>query len=158
MVEDDPQDAELALAAWKSLNFDTEVQVVTDGSRALDYLRRQGEFRDLPDLLPTLILLDLKMPKVNGLEVLRFIKTSDTLRMIPVVVLSSSKELRDLEECYRIGANAYVVKPMDYADFLRAMKQIGQFWMSVNEPPPHRPESGSAPSAVLVREGSRDVS
>ncbi len=124
----------------------------------MEYLTRQGEYRNVADLLPTLILLDLKMPKVSGLEVLRFIKTSETLRMIPVVVLSSSRELRDLEECYQIGANAYVVKPMEYADFLRSMKQIGMFWMSVNEPPPHRPESESAPSPVLVRAGSRAVS
>lgn len=146
MVEDDPQDAELTQAALRSLDSETCVQVISDGSKALDYFGRRGEFRDASELLPTLVLLDLKMPKVNGLEVLKFLKTSEEFRMIPVVVLSSSRELRDVAECYRTGANAYVVKPMDYGDFLRVMKQLGQFWMSVNEPPPFLAEPKISPA------------
>src|SRR5262249_2860999 len=113
--------------------------VVRDGEEALDYLHRRGAHKDRPPGEPAVILLDLKMPKVGGLEVLREVKSShaaESLRCIPVVVLTSSREAQDVRECYRLGANGYVVKPVDAQQFMQALKNLGAFWGATNEPPP----------------------
>jgi CheY-like chemotaxis protein len=136
MAEDDPRDVELTLAALEEYNLANKVLVVHDGEQALDYLYRRGKYKTRAGNDPVLVLLDLKMPKVNGLEVLKAIKADEHLKIIPVVVLSSSRETPDLVECYKHGVNAYVVKPVDFAEFMKAVKQLGVFWALVNEPPP----------------------
>jgi CheY-like chemotaxis protein len=136
LVEDDPQDVELTLAALEEHHLANHVVVVHDGEQALDYLYRRGEFKTRASGQPILVLLDLKMPKVGGLEVLKLIKADAQLKTIPVVVLSSSREAPDLAECYLHGVNAYVVKPVDFAEFMNAVKQLGLFWAAINEPPP----------------------
>jgi CheY-like chemotaxis protein len=136
LVEDDPQDVELTLAALEEHHLANQVVVVHDGEQALDYLYHRGEFKTRAGGQPILVLLDLKMPKINGLEVLKLIKTDACLKLIPVVVLSSSREAPDLAECYQHGVNAYVVKPVDFAEFVNAVKQLGLFWAAINEPPP----------------------
>lgn len=136
LVEDDPQDVELTLAALEEHHLANQVVVVHDGAQALDYLFRRGAFKTRAGSQPILVLLDLKMPKVNGLEVLKLLKTDAQLKIIPVVVLSSSRETPDLAECYQHGANAYVVKPVDFAEFVNAVKHLGLFWAAINEPPP----------------------
>jgi len=135
LAEDDPRDVELTLAALKEHALANRVTVVGDGEKALDYLYQRGEFKSRMDGNPILVMLDLKMPKVNGLEVLRIIKADAFLRIIPVVVLSSSREAPDLAECYKHGVNAYVVKPLDFEEFMIAIKQLGIFWAAVNEVP-----------------------
>jgi CheY-like chemotaxis protein len=110
--------------------------VVDNGAEALDYLYRRGEYKTRTDGNPILVLLDLKMPKVSGLEVLKALKADALLKSIPVVVLSSSRETSDLVECYQHGVNAYVVKPVDFGEFVDAVKQLGVFWATINEPPP----------------------
>jgi CheY-like chemotaxis protein len=137
LVEDDPQDAELTLAALDEHHLADKVAVVRDGEKALDYLYRRGEFKTRPASNPILVLLDLKMPKLNGLEVLKTLKADEHLKIIPVVVLSSSCETPDLVQCYKHGANAYVVKPVDFGEFMKAVKQMGIFWAAINEPPPN---------------------
>lgn len=134
-VEDDPHDQELALVALGEYNLANEVVVVHDGEEALDYLYCRGDYKMRFAGDPAVVLLDLKLPKVNGLEVLRQIKGDEQLRDIPVVVLTSSREDTDLAECYNLGVNAYVVKPVDFQQFVQAVKQIGAFWAVVNEPP-----------------------
>jgi CheY-like chemotaxis protein len=136
LVEDDPKDVELTLAALEGHNLADRVTVVRDGAEALDYLYRRGKYKMRGDGNPILVLLDLKMPKVNGLEVLKKIKSDEDLKIIPVVVLSSSRETPDLVECYKHGVNAYVVKPVDFAEFMKTVKQLGIFWAAINEPPP----------------------
>ena len=136
LVEDDPRDAELTLAALEEHHLANKVEVVRDGAQALDYLYRRGKFQTRAGGNPILVLLDLKMPKVNGLEVLKIIKADEQLKVIPVVVLSSSREAPDLIGCYQHGVNAYVVKPVDFAEFMQAVQQLGVFWAAVNEPPP----------------------
>ena len=136
LVEDDPRDVELTLAALDENHLANQVAVVRDGEKALDYLYRRGEFNTRPGGNPILVLLDLKMPKINGLEVLKIIKADEYLQNIPVVMLSSSRETPDLAECYKLGVNAYVVKPVDFADFMKAVRQLGIFWAAINEPPP----------------------
>jgi len=136
LAEDDPQDAELALAALEGHHLAGKVAVVGDGEKALDYLYRRGEFSTLGPDNPILVLLDLKMPKIGGLEVLKTMKSDPELRTIPVVMLSSSMETPDLAECYKQGVNAYVVKPVDFSDFMYAVKHLGIFWAMVNKPPP----------------------
>ena len=136
LVEDDPRDVELTLAALAEHNLANKVVVVCDGAEALDYLYHRGKFKTRTNSHPILVLLDLKLPKVNGLEVLKIIKADEHLKVIPVVVLSSSRETPDVVECYRHGVNAYVVKPVDFAEFMKAVKQLGIFWAAVNEPPP----------------------
>ena len=136
LVEDDPRDVELTLAALAEHNLANQVAVVRDGAEALDYLYRRGKFKNRAVGHPILVLLDMKLPKVNGLEVLKIIKADEQLKIIPVVVLSSSRETPDVIECYRHGVNAYVVKPVDFAEFMKAVKQLGIFWAAVNEPPP----------------------
>jgi CheY-like chemotaxis protein len=138
LVEDDPMDMELTLTALEEKNLANEVLVVHDGEEALNFLYSRGSFRMRAPGNPVLILLDLKLPKVDGLEVLRQIKSDENLRTIPVVMLTSSREEQDVVDSYKLGVNAYVVKPIDFHDFLSAVKEIGLFWAVINEPPPVR--------------------
>jgi CheY-like chemotaxis protein len=136
IVEDDPNDVELTLTALGEYNLANEVVVTRDGQQALDYLYRRGEFSTRPVDNPAVMLLDLKLPKVNGLEVLQQIRSDEHLKTIPVVVLTSSNEEKDVMRSYRLGVNAYVVKPVDFHEFVNAVKELGVFWAVVNEPPP----------------------
>jgi CheY-like chemotaxis protein len=136
LVEDDPKDIELTLAALDEYNLANEVVTARDGVEALDYLYRRGDFAQRPAGNPIVILLDLKMPRLDGVEVVRQLKTDEQMRLIPMVILTSSRESQDLAECYRLGVNAYVVKPVRFAEFVEAVKQIGVFWALINEPPP----------------------
>ena len=136
MVEDDPKDVELTLTALEEYNLANEVIVTRDGEQALDYLYCRGEYKTRSNGNPAVMLLDLKLPKVDGLEVLKQIKSDGKLRMIPVVVLTSSKEEKDMVASYKLGVNAYVVKPVDFHEFVNAIKELGVFWAVINEPPP----------------------
>lgn len=136
LVEDDPRDVELTLTALAEHHLANEVAVARDGAEALDYVYRRGAFAERPVGNPVVILLDLKMPKLDGVEVLSRLRGDEEMRLIPVVVLTSSRESRDLAECYGLGVNAYVVKPVRFADFVEAVKQVGMFWALINEPPP----------------------
>ena len=136
LVEDDPKDIELTTNALGEYNLANEIAIARDGVEALDYMYRRGLFASRPHGHPVVILLDLKMPKVNGLEVLKIIKADTQLKIIPVVMLSSSRETPDLVACYEHGVNAYVVKPVDFTEFTMAVKQLGVFWAAINEPPP----------------------
>lgn len=136
IVEDDPNDVELTLTALEEYNFANEVVVTRDGEEALDYLYCRGNFKTRSNENPAVLLLDLKLPKRNGLEVLQQIKSDDNLKMIPVVVLTSSHEERDVVASYKLGVNAYVVKPVDFHEFVNAVKELGVFWAVINEPPP----------------------
>jgi CheY-like chemotaxis protein len=136
MVEDDSRDVELSLTALEQYNLANEVVVVGDGEEALDYLYQRGKFMARPSGNPAVLLLDLKLPKIDGLEVLQQIKTDAHLKMIPVVVLTSSREERDMVASYQLGVNAYVVKPVDFHEFVNAVKELGIFWALINEPPP----------------------
>ncbi|NUQ65183.1 MAG: response regulator [Pirellulales bacterium] len=136
LAEDDPNDVELTLAALEEYHLANEVQVVRDGAEALDYLFSRGAYAGRQDGAPVVVLLDIKMPKVDGVEVLRQIKSDPALQCLPVVMLTSSREERDLVDAYRLGANAYVVKPVDFPAFVDAVKEVGMFWAVVNEPPP----------------------
>jgi DNA-binding response OmpR family regulator len=136
MVEDDPRDVELTLTALEEYNLANEVVVAHNGEEALDYLFCRGEFATRTSDNPAVMLLDLKLPKVDGLEVLQQIKSDDKLKMIPVVVLTSSHEERDMVASYKLGVNAYVVKPVDFHEFVNAIKELGIFWAVINEPPP----------------------
>jgi CheY-like chemotaxis protein len=136
LVEDNPHDLELTLIALSKSQLANEVVVVRDGAEALDYLMRRGEYAQRPAGNPAVVLLDLKLPKVDGLEVLREIRSAAPLRSLPVVMLTSSKEEQDLVRSYELGVNAYVVKPVDFTEFLRAIADLGVFWAVLNEPPP----------------------
>jgi CheY-like chemotaxis protein len=136
IVEDDPKDVELTLTALEEYNLANEVVVTRDGEEALDYLYCRGNFNMRTSDNPAVLLLDLKLPKVDGLEVLQQIKSDEKLRMIPVVVLTSSREERDMVASYKLGVNAYVVKPVDFHEFVNAIKELGIFWAVINEPPP----------------------
>lgn len=136
LVEDNPNDLELTLIALAKSQLANEVVVVRDGAEALDYLHRRGEFRSRAVGNPAVILLDLKLPKVDGLEVLKEIRETETLKSIPVVMLTSSKEEQDVIRSYELGVNAYVVKPVDFTEFVRAIADLGIFWAVLNEPPP----------------------
>lgn len=136
LVEDDPKDVELTLIALGEYNLANEVVVASDGEQALDYLYCRGNYAGRARENPSVLLLDLKLPKVDGLEVLRQIKSDEKLRMLPVVVLTSSREEKDLVASYQLGVNAYVVKPVDFHEFVNAIKELGVFWAVVNEPPP----------------------
>jgi len=136
MVEDDAKDVELTLTALEEYNLANEVVVVHDGEEALDYLYHRGKFMRRSGDNPAVMLLDLKLPKVNGLEVLKQVKSDETLSMIPVVVLTSSKEEKDMVTSYKLGVNAYVVKPVDFHEFVNAIRELGAFWAVINEPPP----------------------
>jgi CheY-like chemotaxis protein len=135
-AEDNPKDVELTLTAFQECNLANEVDVVNDGQSVLDYLTFQGAYRTRAREYPAMVLLDIKMPRVDGMEVLKRIKEDDKLKLIPVVMLTSSREERDLAESYKLGVNAYVVKPIDFADFLRAVKELAIFWAIINEKPP----------------------
>jgi CheY-like chemotaxis protein len=136
LVEDDPRDVELTLTALSESNLANDVFVVGDGTEALDFLFTRGKFENRPNGNPAVILLDLKLPKVDGLEVLRQIRGNETTKMIPVVIITSSKEEADLMEGYKLGTNAYVQKPIDFHQFIDAIKNLGIFWAIINEPPP----------------------
>jgi CheY-like chemotaxis protein len=136
LVEDSLADAELAMRGLADYNLANEVMHVRDGVEALDYLYRRGPFSDRPDGNPALVLLDLKMPRLDGTEVLRQMRNEPALRMIPVVITTSSREEGDLLNSYSLGVNAYVVKPVEFHEFVDAVKQVGSFWGLVNEPPP----------------------
>ncbi|MEH6434099.1 response regulator [Massilia sp. DD77] len=136
LVEDNPHDLELTLIALSKSQLANEVVVVRDGAEALDYLNRRGEFAARPVGNPAVILLDLKLPKVDGLEVLKAIRETELLKPVPVVMLTSSKEEQDVIRSYALGVNAYVVKPVDFNEFVRAIADLGIFWAVLNEPPP----------------------
>lgn len=136
LVEDNPKDVELTLAALAEHNLANEVIVARDGAEGLDYLHRRGQFKLRAEGNPAVVLLDIKMPKIDGMEVLRQIKSNSELKAIPVVMLTSSREEKDLIASYDLGVNAYVVKPVNFRDFVDAVKELGVFWAIVNEPPP----------------------
>jgi DNA-binding response OmpR family regulator len=136
IVEDDPNDVELTLTALEEYNLANEVIVTRDGEEALDYLYCRGNFKARSNDNPAVLLLDLKLPKRDGLEVLRQIKSDEKLKMIPVVVLTSSHEEKDVVASYKLGVNAYVVKPVDFHEFVNAVKELGIFWALINESPP----------------------
>jgi CheY-like chemotaxis protein len=147
LVEDNPHDLELTLVALERSQLANEVIVLRDGAEALDYLLRRGEHSDRLEGNPAVMLLDLKLPKVDGLEVLKAVRESAELRSIPVVMLTSSREEPDLQRAYELGVNAYVVKPVEFKEFVAAISDLGVFWAVLNEPPPgslrlnRRPES-----------------
>jgi CheY-like chemotaxis protein len=136
LVEDSQPDIELTLSALEANNLTNEVVVVRDGVEALDYLQRRGAYAERPVGNPVVVLLDLKMPRLDGLEVLRRVKGDADLKTIPIVMLTSSREETDLIESYRLGVNAYVVKPVDFGQFVAAVEKLGFFWALLNEPPP----------------------
>ncbi len=145
LVEDDPRDVELTLAALEEHHLANKVFVVHDGAEALDYLYCREKFKTRTSGNPVFVLLDNKMPKINGLEVLTTMKADEQLKMIPVVVLTSSRETPDLVEFYKQGVNAYVVKPVDFNEFMKAVRQLGMFWAAVNEPPPSVEHATASP-------------
>ena len=136
LVEDDPNDVELTMTALAELSLANKVLHLRDGAEALDYLCRRGAYAERESGNPAVILLDLKMPKVDGLAVLRYIRADDELRMIPVVMLTSSREEADLVRGYKLGTNAYVVKPIGFGEFMAVIHKLGMFWALINEPPP----------------------
>jgi CheY-like chemotaxis protein len=136
LAEDNERDVELTLAALEDHNLANEVVVARDGAEALDYLHARGKFAGHENGHPVVVLLDLKMPKVDGLEVLRHMREDPGLKTIPVVMVTSSREEQDLVRSYSLGVNAYVVKPVDFTKFVESIKKIGFFWAILNEPPP----------------------
>jgi len=142
LVEDDARDLELTLVALERSELANEVVVVRDGAQALDYLRREGEFAERPAGNPAVVMLDLKLPKVDGLEVLKAVRETPELRSLPIVMLTSSHEEGDVVRSYELGVNAYVVKPVEFKAFVSAIADLGVFWAVLNEPPP-----GSAKAA-----------
>jgi len=141
LAEDNANDVELTVMALRENHVINEVVVVRDGAETLDYLYRRNAYADRPPGHPALVLLDLKMPKVDGIEVLRQVKSDPALKTIPIVVLTSSREERDLVRTYDLGVNAYVVKPVDFLEFVAAVKLLGGFWAVVNETPPAAPHA-----------------
>jgi CheY-like chemotaxis protein len=141
LVEDSAYDVELILTALSENALANEVVVVRDGEEALDYIYRRGLFRLRLEGNPIVVLLDLKLPKIDGLEVLSALKSDPIFRLIPVVVLTSSREEPDLVRCYELGTNAYVVKPINFHEFVEVIKQVGLFWAVVNQPPPEVPST-----------------
>ena len=136
LAEDNANDADLTMRALAANQSPSEIVLAGDGAEALDCLYRRGAFQARDDDPPSVVLLDLKMPKVDGLEVLRQIKSDAVLKNIPVVVFTSSKEGTDLAQTYQLGANAYVVKPLDFQEFVSTLKDVKKFWLIINEPPP----------------------
>ena len=144
LAEDNENDLELTLAALEQHRLANEIVVVRDGAQALDYLFRRGAYADAPSSPPALVLLDLKMPKVDGLEVLRQIKSDPYLRLTPVVMLTSSREEADLVSSYELGVNAYVVKPVEFRKFAAVLQQLELFWLGINHPPPDTRRAATA--------------
>jgi CheY-like chemotaxis protein len=136
LVEDNPKDLELSLIALERSNLANEVVTVRDGKEALDYLFRRGDYADRQPGNPAVVLLDLKLPKVDGIQVLEQVKAEPSLQSIPVVMLTTSREEKDLVKSYQLGVNAYVVKPVAFKEFIEAIQELGIFWAVVNEPPP----------------------
>lgn len=136
LVEDDDNDLELTLTALANSHLANEVDVARDGEQALEYLQRRGAYADRPDADPVVVLLDLKLPKIDGLEVLQRLRDDPKLQNVPVVMLTSSREERDIVRSYGLGVNAYVVKPVDFQEFMEAIKDLGLFWAVINQPPP----------------------
>jgi CheY-like chemotaxis protein len=136
LVEDDHRDVELSMTALEEYKLANEVVIARDGQQALDFLYCRGDFGSRIKENPAVILLDLKLPKINGLEVLQQIRSDERLKMIPVVVLTSSQEEKDMVRSYALGVNAYVVKPVDFHEFINAVRELGVFWAIINEPPP----------------------
>ncbi len=137
LVEDSPDDAALTLRAFKKAGIVNPVQVISDGAEAVDYLFAQGHYADRDEeTMPAIVLLDLNLPKLNGIEVLRRLRANKKTKLLPVIILTSSKEEQDLAAGYGNGANSYVRKPVDFAQFAEAARQIGLYWMLLNEPPP----------------------
>lgn len=145
IAEDDPQDVELMSSSLTELNLANDIVFVRDGAEALEFLNCTDGFSDREGGNPIVVLLDIKMPRVDGVDVLRHIKACDSLKSIPVVMLTSSRQSKDLHECYALGANAYVVKPMRFPDFVNAVKQVGIFWATINEPFPSDGSSVAKP-------------
>jgi len=137
-VEDNINDIELTLIALEKTRLANPVVSIRDGAEALDYLRREGQYADRKDENPAVILLDKKLPKIDGHEVLKHVRADDKLKRIPVVMLTSSREEKDLLRSYDLGVNAYVVKPVEFDDFMAAINDLGMFWAVLNEPPPYR--------------------
>ncbi|RKH44473.1 response regulator [Corallococcus sicarius] len=144
LVEDSANDVALTMAALEEVHLANEVVVVRDGQQALDYLFRKGEYANRKDGHPAVVLLDLKLPKVDGLEVLEKVKGAPELKSVPVVMLTSSREEQDLARSYGLGVNAYVVKPVAFPDFVSALRELGLFWAVVNQPPPGAPPLSGA--------------
>ena len=142
LAEDNEHDVELVLAALEEHRLANEVVVARDGAEALDYLYRRGDYAARPEGLPVVLLLDLKMPKVDGLEVLRQVKGDPNLRIMPVVMMTSSREEQDLVKSYELGVNSYLVKPVKFQRFVESVRQLGVYWALMNEPPP-----GTGPAA-----------
>ncbi|HEX8197164.1 MAG TPA: response regulator [Pyrinomonadaceae bacterium] len=136
LVEDNANDVELTLAALNEYHLVNDVDVVRDGEEALDYLYKRGKYEARETQEPAVVLLDLKLPKVDGLEVLEKIKADDNLKTVPVVMLTSSREEQDLVRSYQLGVNAYVVKPVEFGEFMNALKELGLFWAVINQLPP----------------------
>ncbi len=136
LVEDNPKDLELTLLALEKSNLANDVVTTRDGVEALDYLYRRGEYAERPEGNPAVVLLDLKLPRVDGIQVLETLKADEQLRAIPVVMLTASREEKDLVRSYSLGVNAYVVKPVAFKEFLDAIQDLGVFWAVLNEPPP----------------------
>lgn len=139
LAEDNANDIELTLEALEEYNLANEVVTVRDGVEVLDYLFQRGQFAGHANGLPAVILLDLKMPRMDGLEALRQLRAEPRFKLLPVVMVTSSREEQDLVRSYELGVNAYVVKPVDFQKFVECIKQIGFFWAMLNEPPPSRP-------------------
>lgn len=135
LVEDNPDDVALTERAFKKNNIRNRLVVASDGVEALDYVFGQGKYAGQATVLPQVILLDLKLPKVGGLEVLKILRTDERTKLLPVVILTSSKEEQDLIDGYKLGANSYIRKPVDFSQFLEAVKQLGLYWLVLNETP-----------------------
>ena len=140
LAEDNPKDVELTIEALSEHNLANHVVVVKDGVEAMEYLRYEGNYKQRKQGNPAVLLLDIKMPRMNGIEVLKAIRSDEKLKTIPVVILTSSREEPDLKKCYELGVNAYVVKPVNFKDFICAVKEIGIFWALINELPPEKGE------------------
>jgi CheY-like chemotaxis protein len=135
LAEDNPKDVELTLEALSEHNLANQVTVARDGVEAMEFLHCEGKYKLRKQGNPAVVLLDIKMPRMDGMEVLHAIRSDPTLKTIPVVILTSSREEPDLKKCYELGANAYVVKPVDFTDFIEAVRQVGIFWAVINELP-----------------------
>ncbi len=138
LAEDNPKDVELTIEALSENNLANQVVTVKDGVEAMEYLRYEGNYKQRNPGNPAVILLDIKMPRMDGIEVLKAVRSDDKLRTIPVVILTSSREEPDLKKCYELSVNAYVVKPVNFKDFIDAVKEIGVFWALINEMPPEQ--------------------